>query len=97
MYLPTDERRKATRFEKEPGTEYVTLRAPCGREIVGEVQNESLGGMAVLLSDGRGLSVGSELRVSYAGDTLQAIVRHLELLADGRIRLGIDCRKASGH
>ena len=95
IYLPTDERRQATRFDKEPGTEYVTLIGPSGDEMAGEVQNESLGGMAILLPEGKGLSVGSELRVSYAGDSLQAIVRHLEPLPDGRIRLGIDCRQVS--
>jgi hypothetical protein len=92
FYLPTDERRQATRFDKEPGTESVTLRTSTGKEIVAEVQNESLGGMAVLLAQANELTVGTELRISYAGDSLRAIVRHRESLPDGRIRLGLDCR-----
>jgi hypothetical protein len=92
FYLPTDERRQATRFNKEPGTEYVVLRMPNGKEFAGEVQNESLGGMAVLLDEAQELAVGAKIWISYAGDSLRAVVRHSALLPDGRQRLGLDCR-----
>ncbi len=92
FYLPTDERRQATRFNKEPGTEYVVLRMPDGAELAGEVQDESLGGIAVLLNEVQELAVGTEIWISYAGDSLRATVRHCTLLPDGRQRLGLDCR-----
>ena len=93
FYLPTDERRQATRFNKEPGTDFVVLRMPSGEELAGEVQDESLGGMAVLLDPVQELAVGTEIWISYAGDSLRAVVRHCALLPDGRQRLGLDCRR----
>ena len=95
FYLPVDDRRQATRFSKEPGTEYVVLAGPAGHQQTAEVQNESLGGMAVLVPPGVDWPVGTTLSVCYAGDMLHAIVRHTDLLPDGRLRLGLECRDSS--
>ena len=92
FYLPTDERRKATRFQKEPATELVVLWGPENQQYTAEVQNESLGGLAVLLATAADLPVGTQLRLCYAGDSLCAVVRHVELLPDGRQRLGLKCQ-----
>ena len=92
FHLPIDDRRQATRFEKEPGTEYVVLSGPGSEQRTAEVQNESLGGMAVLLPADVEWPVGTPLRFCYAGEVLQAVVRHAESLADGRLRLGLECR-----
>ena len=92
FYLPTDERRKATRFQKEPATEYVVLWGPDNLKLTAEVHNESLGGIAVLLTAPANLPVGTPLRLTYAGDSMQAVVRHSELLPDGRQRLGLQCQ-----
>ena len=97
FYLPTDERRQATRFNKEPGTESVVLHMPNGVELTGEVQDESLGGMAVLLDEVQDLAVGAKVRISYAGDLLRAVVRHCSILPNGRQRLGLDYRGEIGQ
>ncbi len=62
-----EERRKASRFRKEPESSYAVLLHPQREEMLAEVHNESLGGLAVFLAGDSAFAVGQELDVIYLG------------------------------
>lgn len=89
----TDERRSATRFIKDAGSDFATLWRLGGWQRRVEVHSESLGGISLLVADAGGLPVGLEVRVEHAGETLRAVVRHVQRQADGRYIVGLQCRR----
>ena len=90
-HSPLDDRRQATRFNREPETEFVEIRPPSGQPIQAEVRDESLGGLAVIVAASECLPIGLECQLVYAGDHLDAVVRYALPLQDGRYRLGLQC------
>jgi hypothetical protein len=87
-----DERRRATRFHKEPETEFAVLWIVPGEPILAEVHDESLGGLGLVVDDGIPLAVGDVVDVVYAGDLLKSVVRHIQEPVDGRRLVGIECQ-----
>lgn len=89
----TDERRSASRFHKDAGSDFATLWRLGGWQRRVEVHSESLGGISLLVTDAGGLPVGLEVRVEHAGETLRAVVRHVQRQEDGRYIVGLQCRR----
>jgi hypothetical protein len=89
--LPQDEQRRATRFRKEPDTEFVVVRLLVGAELLAEVYDESLGGLGLIVADASSIAVGSEAVIVYHGDTLEATVRHVNPRSDGTFFVGCQC------
>lgn len=87
------ERRTASRFLTEAQSDFAVLWRIGGWQRRVEVHSESLGGISLLVSDADGLPVGLEVRVEYAGETLRAIVRHVQRQDDGRYIVGLQCRR----
>lgn len=89
----TDERRSATRFTKDAGSDFAMLWRLGGWQRRVEVHSESLGGISLLVADAGGLPVGLEVRIEHAGETLRAVVRHVQRQPDGRYIVGLQCRR----
>jgi hypothetical protein len=85
------ERRESTRFPKEPGTDFAQVCLATGETRLVEVQNESLGGLCVVMSETTGLTVGSRVRLIYHRDVLHGEVRHITQRPDGSFVVGFAC------
>ncbi len=88
---PLDERRQATRFPREPATDFAVVWQTPGEEILAEVHDESLTGLGILLADVSTLQLGSKLDVVYTGSLMRGEVRHIERRDDGRYLVGLRC------
>jgi hypothetical protein len=89
------ENRNATRFPKEPNSEFAAIWYPKELAADVEVHDESLGGLGVIVATGEAFSVGMELGIVYVGEMLRAFVVHIQPLEDGRARLGLQCQQQS--
>jgi hypothetical protein len=89
--LPPEEQRRATRFRKEPDTEFVVIRLLVGAELLAEVYDESLGGLGLIVADASGVQVGAAALIVYHGDTLDVTVRHINSRPDGTFFVGCEC------
>jgi hypothetical protein len=85
------EERSASRFRKEPESSYAVLLHP-QQEILAEVYDESLGGLAVCVARGAAFAVGQELNVIYLGSFLHARVVRVEPRGDGRFLVAFACQ-----
>lgn len=88
-----DERRAASRFPKHAESDFALVWRIGGWQRRVEVHSESLGGISLLVGDAGGLPVGLEVRVEHAGETLRAVVRHVQRREDGRYIIGLQCRR----
>jgi hypothetical protein len=86
-----DERRRATRFVREPGTDYATIVSPESLAGPIEVADESLGGIGVVVTDRNPFFTGQVLGIAYAGSSYQARVCHITKRRDGRFTVGLLC------
>ena len=86
-----DERRRSTRFVREPDTDYASIVGPS--PLVGwvEVADESLGGMGLVVDDRAPYFIGQIIELTYAGTFYRAQVRHITRRNDGRFVLGVLC------
>ena len=84
-----EERRGWTRFAREPGTDYALIVAPDA--VIGRVEvfDESLRGLALVVSDARAFQVGQTLEIAYAGTLVRVQVRHITQRDDGRHTIGV--------
>lgn len=90
--LLVEERREASRFGRESGTDFAVIWRESGEELLVEVQDESLTGLGILVESSLGLEVGSRLNVVYTGEYLDGEVRHIQ--QDGeQLRVGLRCRR----
>jgi hypothetical protein len=89
---PLDERREATRFRREEGTDFAVIWREPGEELLVEVHDESLSGLGIVVDSKLGLEVGSKLHVVYAGEYMDGEVRHIQPEED-RYRIGLQCRR----
>ena len=89
------ERRKSTRYPKDRDTDFAVIGRSEGEEILVEVHDESLGGLAVYMHDVTGFEVGQELTVVYQGTSMRATVRHIEPQSDGDFVMGLKCDEMS--
>lgn len=89
-----DERREASRFKREGGTDFAVVWRDIGEEYVVEVHDESLTGLGIFVESHLELEleVGSRLRVMYTGQYMEGEVRHLRQEGE-RYRVGLECRR----
>ena len=88
---PFEEQRQATRFRKEPDTEFAVIRLLVGVELLAEVYDESLTGLGLIVADASNVSVGTTATIVYQGDALAASVRHVNQRPDGTFFVGCQC------
>ncbi len=86
-----DERRRSTRFVREPGTDYAAILAPESLAGGVEVADESLGGMGLVVDDRSQFFIEQILEITYAGAEYRAQVRHISRREDGRFTVGLLC------
>lgn len=89
------ENRKATRFPKEPNSDFAAIWYP--KELAGEVEvhDESLGGLGIIVPNASDFHVGLELGIVYAGEMFRAFVIHIQATDDNRARIGLQCQQQS--
>ncbi len=87
------ERRLASRFPREPGTDFAVIWQTLGDEILAEVHDESLTGLGLLLKDLGDLREGSQVDVVYTGSLMRGEVRHIEAQFDGTFLVGLSCER----
>ena len=88
-----EEQRHSTRFPREADTEFAAIWRETGEEHLVAVYDESLTGLGLLVDAALELRVGSQLNVVYAGESLQGEIRHVTPHPDGRVRVGLRCRR----
>lgn len=93
FYVPlVNERRQATRFERNASMDFVVIWREPGEERLVEVHDESLTGLGILVDDKLDLKLGSPLRLIYAGEYLEGEVRHITKRPDQRYLIGLATR-----
>ena len=88
-----EELRKATRFVKEPDTEFAMIHVERGVEILAEVRDESLFGLGLIVANVAALEIGQEVTIVYRRDELNATVRNVDLRPNGTFLVGFECRR----
>jgi hypothetical protein len=86
------ERRSASRFRREPGWDSAIVRCPDGASLTGDVHDESLGGVSLILRDLAQLCVDQRVEIAFEGETLVSVVRHIRLQEDGDYIVGFSCQ-----
>ena len=94
-YTILDELRQASRFVTDPGGCYAAVWQHAGDEILAEVHDESLGGIALILEDVTTFQVGAEAEISFQHSLTRATVRHFERRDDGTYLVGFECERPS--
>jgi hypothetical protein len=90
---PPEEHRRATRFLKEPDTEYAVIWRRPGCETLVQVHDESLTGLGLIVADAAPLGVGVITTIIYQGEVLAATVRHVRSRPDGTFLVGLECHR----
>ena len=90
--LLLEERREASRFGRERGTDFAFVWRESGEELLVEVQDESLTGLGILVESKLGFEVGSRLHIVYTGEYMDGEVRHIQQEGE-RYRVGLRCRR----
>jgi len=91
--LPVEEMRKATRFVKEPDTEFAVIRAEQGVEILAEVRDESLFGLGLIVAELATLEIGHQVTIAYHKEVLDATLRNVTPRPNGTFWVGFECRR----
>jgi uncharacterized OB-fold protein len=91
--VPVEELRKATRFVKEPDTEFAVIRVERGVEILAEVRDESLFGLGLIVAELAALEVGLDVTIVYRREELDATVRNVHPRPNGTFLVGFECRR----
>ena len=86
-----DEQRRATRFEKDPDSEFAAVWLSPHDEILAEVHDESLGGLGLLVDDASKMRPGVAAHVVYLGRLYHCMIRHVERQASGLWIVGMSC------
>lgn len=94
-YTVTDELRQSTRFRKERGTDSALLWLDRNEPVLVDVHDESLGGLSLHLDEIEGICTATEINIVYAGEMLQANIRHIERQPDGTFVVGFECKHAA--
>lgn len=89
---PVDEKREATRFRREEGTDFAVIWHTPGEEHLVEVHDESLTGLGLIVDPIIGLKIGTVLNVVYAGEHMDGEVRHIEEMT-GKHLVGLRCAR----
>lgn len=90
-----DERREATRFLKEPGSDHATVWHADGERLLVEVYEESLGGLGLILPASWDHQIGQLLGIFYQQTVMRGVVRHIQPQPDGTCLVGLECDRSS--
>jgi len=91
---PVEELRTATRFVKEPDTEFAVIRVERGHEILAEVRDESLFGLGLIVAELAALEIGHPVTIVYHKEVLDATLRNVTPRPNGTFWVGFECRRA---
>lgn len=80
-------RRRFSRFM--PDENQVRIQSQAGLDVPCEVQNESYGGLGVVVDDGAGIEEGLEVVIAMEGSSFEAVVTSCRKQADGGTFVGI--------
>ena len=89
----TEEQRKATRFVKEPDTEFAVICMAPGVELLAEVHDESLTGLGLIVADASEFEVGMQATIGYHRELLCGTLRHVSPRPDGTFLAGFECHR----
>ena len=87
------ERREATRFRRESGTDFAVLLRESEEELLVEVHDESLTGLGILADGELGLCLGAHIQIVYAGECLDGEVAHVTPRSGGKVLVGLRCQR----
>ena len=90
--------RNATRIPVDSENVIAVLYRAPGEEMLVGVHDESLGGLGLKLDDARGLQLGAEYTIVFAGSVLTATLMHVTPEIGGGFVAGFRCaegRRAS--
>lgn len=90
---PLHERREATRFQHDDGTDFAVIFREPGEELLAEVHDESVTGLGILVDAELDLQLGSHINVVYAGEFMQGEVRHITMQSGGKCLVGLHCQR----
>jgi len=90
----SDEQRQATRFLKDPDSEFAVICLAAGTELLAEVHDESLAGLGLIVTDVSALVTGMHAAIVYRRELLDATLRHVSPRPDGTFLAGFECRAA---
>ena len=88
-----EEQRRATRFVKEPDTEFAVICMAPGVELLAEVHDESLTGLGLIVADASEFEVGMQVTIGYHRELLCGTLRHVTLRPDGTFLAGFECHR----
>ena len=86
-----DELRQSTRFLVQPETEYAVIWSTPGHEILAEVHDESLGGLALVVNECEEMRIGDVWEITYLSRVYSGVVKHVEHRPDGARLVGFHC------
>lgn len=86
-----DEQRQASRFCREPGTDFAVVWQKPGDEMLFEVHDESLTGLCLVMVEVSKFPIGATATLVYHHDFLEGTVRHIAPRPDGRYLVGFEC------
>ena len=89
---PLEERRGSTRFRREAESDFAFITDPVSVKGRAEVNDESLGGISLIVGDPSHFEIGMEVGIDYAGRPTRAVVRHITDRPDGRFVVGFQCQ-----
>jgi len=93
-WVAVDERRQATRFPREAGTDFAVIWRDQGEGLLVEVHDESLTGLGILVDAEAELQLGNHIHIVYVNEYMVGEVRHIERQPDGKYLVGLRCEKA---
>jgi hypothetical protein len=91
LWPDTDERRRATRFGKEPDSDSAVVWQEPGAELLVTVHDESLGGICLVLRDIGPFAVGKTATIVYHTEVMEAIVRNIRPHVEDTFLVGFEC------
>ena len=87
-----DERRTASRFEKNAETDFAVLYTSRDEPHLVEVHDESLGGLALYIEPSIAIVVDQEVDIIYANSILRGVVRYVRATDSERRLVGFVCQ-----
>lgn len=86
-----DERRNASRFIKDGGSDFAVLYLAADEPHLVEVHDESLGGLCLCIEPHLTLTLNQEVDIIYASSIFRGIVRNIRDTSSPRQLVGFHC------
>ena len=90
-YNNGDERRSASRFAKDGGSDFAVLYTSADEPQLVEVHDESLGGLCLFIEPQISLAINQEVDIIYAHSILRGVVRSIRDTSSSRRLVGFQC------